>query len=90
MEMLKKIGVLLLLGFVVGSVIASLIAPSFLSWYNTGADVNAMCNCTTVAKATSSQLIRAQFTGGAIGAVLTTILGVILLRMRAPPAVKPS
>ena len=98
MATVKLIGVLLLLGFVLGSVIATLVAPSMLTWYNTGADVNAMCNCATVASSTSFGLIRAQLTGGVVGAVVTLILGIIISRARAaktatavtPPTTPPS
>lgn len=83
MEMLKKIGVLLLLGFLVGAGISTLVAPRMLEWYNTGSDAGALCNCASIARATSSQLIRSQFIGGIIGGVFFVIAGVVISRIRA-------
>lgn len=94
MAMFKQIGVLLLLGFVVGATLATLIAPSVLEWYNTGADANAgLCNCTKLARDVTSSFIKAQVIGGLIGSVFVTTVGIIISRMRAaktPPAAKPT
>ena len=91
MDTVKRIGVLLLIGAVVGNALATFIAPGVLTWYNTGSDANAMCNCVRVAHDTADQLIRAQLIGTGIGAVLFLILGIIISRARssrAPAAAK--
>lgn len=82
MEMLKKIGMLLLGGVLFGASMATLIAPRVLAWYNTGSDANALCNCANVAKAVTSQLIRAQVIGAIIGAVIFVIGGLIIIKLR--------
>lgn len=91
MALLRQIGTLLLIGFVVGAALATLIAPTFLEWYNTGASANiGQCNCTRLTHDVTSSLIRSQVIGGVIGAVFVTIAGVIISRLRAAKPPPPS
>lgn len=94
MALLKQIAILMLIGFVVGATLSTLIAPSVLEWYNTGAEANAgLCNCTKLARDVTSSFIRSQLIGGIIGAVFLTAAGIIISRMRAskrPPATPPA
>lgn len=83
MDIVKRIAVLLLTGAAAGNLFVTLIGPSFLVWYNTGSDANALCNCATVAKAATSQLIQSQLTGSAVGAVVFLVGGIALSRVIA-------
>ncbi len=92
MAMLKTLWSFALAGAIVGAVGATLIAPGFLTWYNTpGSAGQALCNCPELVRATSSQLIQAQLIGAAIGAGASLVVGVLVVRARknkrkAPPA----
>ncbi|MFL5318706.1 MAG: hypothetical protein ACJ790_03550 [Myxococcaceae bacterium] len=82
MEMVKRIGVLLLVGALVGDVVATLIAPGIFIWYGTGTDPISQ-NCATMARGTVNSVIRSQVIGAAIGAVVIAIIGALLLRALA-------
>ncbi len=87
----KRFSAMALAGAIVGAIVASFIAPRFISWYNTPSSaVAAMCECSKLASEVTSKLLWAQFSGAIIGAVLAIAIGVIVVRSRksnaAPPA----
>lgn len=87
METVKKIGVLLLLGFVLGAGVSSVIGPRFIEWDNTpGSGLQAVCPCVETIRHGTSSLIRWQLIGGAVGAVMVAALGIIISRARAQGA----
>jgi hypothetical protein len=80
-----------LAGALIGAVIASWIVPPALAWYTTpgglprGAEVQAVVQISEVIRYTTSRLIRFQLIGGAIGASLGLIAGIVLdVRSRRP------
>jgi hypothetical protein len=78
MRTVKTLALLALAGAIAGAVVATLIAPGIISWYQTpGAATLAMCPCAETARQTTSQLIRSQLTGAAAGASLMLIIGIV-------------
>lgn len=82
--MMKTMGVFALIGAIVGDVLATLIAPSFLTWYNTpGAGaVQTICDIRQMSQTIFDQLIRAQLIGAVAGAVVLAVVGVVVARRR--------
>jgi hypothetical protein len=78
---MKSLLIWILLGALLGMVAASFVVPPMLSWYNEAGYLAkegqpaAMVNLPEVVKYATSRLIRGQFIGGAIGAVLFFVLG---------------
>ncbi len=87
---LKTVGTFALFGLVVGDVLATLIAPGILTWYNTpgAATGQAICDTAKMSHEIFDQLIRAQMIGSGSGAVLFIALAIVVLvrRSRAHPA----
>ncbi|MBJ6760308.1 hypothetical protein JGU66_06005 [Myxococcaceae bacterium JPH2] len=66
-----------------GIFVASLMAPSFLEWYNsTPLATQTMCNLPQVVREVTHELMRYQIIGASVGAGVGLILG-ILLAVRA-------
>jgi hypothetical protein len=84
----KRLLLWTLSGAVLGTIAASLIAPSFLISQNTTRFPEAQCNCIQVTRDTADSLIRWQLVGAAIGAGLLLIVG-ILLRLRRQARASP-
>jgi hypothetical protein len=95
---LRRIGILVVVGAVLGDAVMLLMGPSAITWYQTPAAGSALCNCKDLARETASSLVRAQLTGMAIGAVTLLVVGEVvrylwLRRKRAraaPPAPAPA
>ncbi len=84
MTKLKTVLTFMLAGAFLGNVVATLAAPSFMEWYNTTTlATQTMCNLPQVVRDVTSQLIRTQFIGSVIGAVVFMVLGIVFLRARA-------
>lgn len=89
MRTFKNFVLLAVVGAVVGAVVATVIAPGFISWYHTpGGTAQALCDCATLARDITGQLVRGQLIGAAIGAVLFVVIGVVIRvgRKKSPPA----
>ena len=82
---LKTVGVFAAVGAIIGNLLATLIAPRFLTWYNTpGAEaVQTICNMEQMSQHIFNQLIRAQLAGSVIGALLFIGVGVMVVRRRS-------
>jgi len=89
---LKTLGVFALLGAAIGNALSTLIAPAFLTWYNTpGAGaVQAICDTAKMSKEIFGQLIRAQLIGSVAGAVAFVVLGVLVVRRRKSGPAAPA
>ena len=82
----------MLVGAVLGTVVASLVVPSWLGWYNaTGAiagakSVETLCNVPELIRYATKALLKGQVAGAAIGAVLGGLFGGLVAsrRRRAP------
>jgi len=85
---------LALVGALVGVVVASLIVPPVLSWYNEPGDISpqgksavqVLCNIPDIIHYTSRRMLEGQLIGGGIGAVLFAVLGGFVGRERAAAA----
>jgi hypothetical protein len=89
MATVKTLWTFVLAGAILGAISATIIAPGFLTWYNTpGGMGQALCNCPELVHATTTQLIKAQLYGSAIGAIAFMVLGIIYVRARGRRAAK--
>lgn len=94
MTIFKWVTIGALSGAVVGGVIATLITPGLLEWYNTPAVGQALCSCPEVARATARGLVRGQLIGMSLGGVAFSVAFGLVARARlankqgptAPPA----
>ena len=82
---MKTLGLFVLLGIVLGDVVASLTAPRALTWYYTpGAGGGQMlCDTAKMSAEIFNNLIKAQLIGAAIGAVGFLVLGILYLRRKS-------
>lgn len=91
MAAMKTVTIFALAGALLGVVIASLIAPSALSWYATpgglpqGTQIQALVQIEEVIKYATGKLITYQTIGGGIGAVLGLIGGIAVIRKKPVP-----
>lgn len=87
MGLLKRLLVYLMSGAVLGAIVASLIAPSFLISQNTTRLTQTQCNCVDVTRDTAAALIQWQLVGSAIGATALLVLGIVLtMKGRTKPS----
>jgi glycerol uptake facilitator-like aquaporin len=89
---LKTVGVFAAVGAIIGDVLATLIAPRFLTWYNTpgAGTLQTICNIEQMSQQIFSQLIRAQLVGSGIGALALIAVGVVAVRRRSARAASSS
>jgi hypothetical protein len=92
---MKKLLSFILGGAILGAIVASLVAPGLINWWNTpGISVPPGYDLSGTTREIISSFISAQLIGAGLGAVLVTVLGVLILKAftkRAPaPAVPPS
>ena len=80
----------MLVGAVLGLIVASFIVPPMLSWYNEpgaiaplGKDVQTLCNLPQLIRYTSNRLLVGQLIGAGIGAIVAFFPGLSLVRRRA-------
>lgn len=90
METVKRMAMLLLAGAIAGDIVATLVGPGVVSWYNTSSDASANCNCVTIAHQVTAGLIRVQLIGALCGAVFFLIVGIVISRLRHRPAHPPA
>jgi hypothetical protein len=83
---LKIVGTYVLIGALVGGVVASFVVPPVLAWYNetgkisSASQVQTLCNLPELIRYTSSRLLRGQLIGAAIGALLLLYPGFVAAR----------
>ena len=81
-------------GALVGVVIASLVVPPFLSWYNEpgaitpGKQIETLCNLPELIRYTATRIFRGQMIGAGVGALLFMFPGIAVARRRVPAAVE--
>jgi NhaP-type Na+/H+ or K+/H+ antiporter len=83
LRVLKRLGILLAIGGVLGDVVTMLLAPRVLTWFQTPGTGAALCNCADVARQAAHGVIRSQLIGTLIGAVVVAVLGEIVHHARA-------
>ena len=94
MSAAKSILAFMLIGAVLGVVVASFVVPPALAWYNqTGKiagerPVETLCNVPELIRYATTRLLEGQLVGAGVGAGLFGLLGAIL-RMRRRDAIAP-
>ncbi len=83
---LKRLGIFLAIGGVLGDIVMMLLAPSVLTWFQTPAAGGALCNCQAVAKQTAGSVVRSQLIGTLVGAVVVAVIGELIHRARKKKA----
>jgi hypothetical protein len=96
--MMKTTVILILAGALIGVVVASFVVPPALAWYTApgglpqGTQIQALVQIPEVIRYATGQLMRGQLIGGAIGAGLGLIGGLVLhfrgRSMTATPATR--
>src|SRR5215471_16773846 len=79
---IKRVLIFMLSGAIVGEVIATIVAPSFITWWNTpgvGAP-QAICDLPAIFHKSIHDLILGQLIGAGLGAGIAMILGVSVSR----------
>ena len=96
MNKFKTIGTFMLIGALVGGVIASFVVPPVLAWYNetgkisSASQVQTLCNLPELIRYTSSRLLRGQLIGAAIGALVFLYPGFVAARKAEEAESTPS
>ena len=92
MSSAKTILTLMMVGALLGAVVASFVVPPVLGWYNEpgaispGKPVETLCNVPDLIRYATRRLLEGQLVGAAIGAAIFLVLGIILTRRRAATA----
>jgi hypothetical protein len=87
--------ILILVGALLGIVVASYVVPPALSWYSApgelpqGTEIRAVVQIPEVIRYATSKLIYGQAVGAVIGAVVGLVLGVVIAVKRRPVPVPP-
>jgi hypothetical protein len=93
---MKTVLIFMLVGVLLGVVIASLVVPPALSWYSApgglpqGATIQAIVQIPEVIRYATGKLMRGQLIGGGIGGVLGLIAGIVLVRKGSPRNTLPT
>jgi hypothetical protein len=88
----RTVLVFMLVGAIVGAVVASFIVPPVLAWYNApgaiapGKQVETLCNLPDLIRYTSKRLLLGQAIGAAVGAIVFLFPGLALSRRHSAPA----
>jgi hypothetical protein len=89
---MTRLLVFALVGALVGVVLASLVVPPSLSWYNEPGNISGgtstvqtLCNVPELIQYTSHRLLMGQLIGAGIGAVLFAIIGAFRGHHEPPP-----
>jgi uncharacterized protein YneF (UPF0154 family) len=88
MERTKTVVLFVLVGAILGAVIASAVMPRYIEWDNTPATGQALCNCPEVVRSTASRVIGSQLWFGLVGGVAGLVGGIFFVRMMAKRAAK--
>jgi hypothetical protein len=88
----RTIALFVLVGFLLGVVVASIVVPPVLTWYNEpgkispGKQVESVCNLPDVIRYATGHLIRGQLLGGTLGGVVFFVIGLAVERRRQSTA----
>ncbi|RKG95977.1 hypothetical protein D7Y13_39575 [Corallococcus praedator] len=93
MSLLKTFLIFILAGTLLGTLVASLTAPSYIEWNNsTPLAAQTMCNLPEVVRSVTASLMHSQLMGAAIGAgvgLVAAILVAIRGRSKQRPGTPP-
>src|SRR5687768_9475002 len=91
MATLKRLLVFIFAGAFLGAIIASLIAPNAIGWYNEPAfAVPTGFNLRPFADAVMASLLKAQVIGAAIGAIILLSIGIALRQSKSGKTTPPA
>jgi hypothetical protein len=94
MKTLRIMGWLVFAGALLGAVVGSWIAPRFIAWYNTpGLEGGSkMCphSCADLARDVTEKFIAWQVWGMIVGAVVVTVLGLLIRKAVSGNPTKPT
>jgi len=88
----RTIALFVAVGFLLGVVVASIVVPPVLTWYNEPGkispdkQVETVCNLPDVIRYATGHLIRGQLVGGIVGAVVFFAIGLAVERRRQSTA----
>ncbi len=88
MGAVKAVLVFMMLGAIVGAVVASFVVPPILGWYNApgaikpGGPVESICNLPEVIRYTANRLLLGQLIGALLGALAFLFPGMAWARRR--------
>jgi uncharacterized membrane protein YeaQ/YmgE (transglycosylase-associated protein family) len=88
----RTVTVFMLVGALVGAIVASFVVPPILAWYNApgaispGKQVETLCNLPDLIRYTSKRLLLGQAIGAVVGAIVFLFPGLALARRGATPA----
>ncbi len=88
----RTIALFVVVGFLLGVVVASIVVPPVLTWYNEpgrispGKQLETVCNLPDVIRYATGHLIRGQLLGGTIGGVVFLAIGLVVERRRQSTA----
>ena len=86
---MRTVLVFMLVGAIVGAIVASFIVPPVLAWYNApgaispGKQVETLCNLPDLIRYTSKRLLLGQAIGAVVGAIVFLFPGLALSRRGA-------
>lgn len=80
MKTFKTLLIFALSGALIGAVLASLVAPALLGWYNSPGMGKALCDCLETVKDTTARLVKAQLLGTLIGTLSALIVGILVVK----------
>ena len=89
---MRTVFVFMLVGAIVGAVVASFIVPPVLAWYNApgaispGKQVETLCNLPDLIRYTSKRLLLGQAIGAVVGAIVFLFPGLAVSRRHSAPA----
>lgn len=89
---MRTVVVFMLVGAVLGAVVASFVVPPVLAWYNApgsispGKQVETLCNLPDLIRYTSKRLLLGQAIGAATGAIVFLFPGLAFSRRHSAPA----
>jgi len=92
MGTVRTVLVFMMIGAILGIVVASLVVPPVLAWYNApgaikpGGSVETLCNLPDLIRYTSRRLLLGQLIGAGIGALAFLFPGVAWARRGTTPA----
>ena len=75
LRVLKRIGIFLAVGAILGDAVTLLMAPSAITWFQTPGTGQALCNCKDLAQQTAAAFVRSQLIGIAVGAGAMLVIG---------------
>ena len=82
---MKNVLIFVLTGALLGGLAASFIGRGMAVWYASPATAGAMCPCESTIKEAAGTMMKVQFIGVGLGALVFLIFGILIFRKRGHP-----